>query len=159
MTPALRPALLITFAFVISAEGLAQDAPRCPVDPARTAVLPFEGTLLPGTEVRPAAAPTQDDIQAAECLLADRVAQWNAFESYSKDLTIHDTRDYYRQYCALQNAAGHRLLYLNAFCGTWHLSRWKAQWIMVEDGGTCYFQSLIDLTSRKVLMFSVNGVG
>lgn len=131
----------------------------CPVDPTKAAVLPFARTLLTEPDLRPAAAPSPNELQAAECLLDDRIAQWNAFESYSKDLIIRDTRDYYRQYCALQDADGHRLVYVNAFCGTWHLDRWKAQWVMVDDGGTCYFQALIDLTARKVRMFAVNGVG
>lgn len=137
----------------------AQDERQCPVDTNKVTYLPFERFLVPDLELRPAGRPTLNVLEEAECLIEDRIAQWNEFESYSKDLRIRDTRDYYRQCCLLQDRTGHQLVYVNAFCGQWQLDHWRRQWVVVEDGGTCYFQALVDLTSRKVLLFSVNGIG
>jgi len=64
--------------------------------------------------------------------------------------------EYKRQYFPGINDKGEKVVWVNCFC---HTSRdWKKQLIMVEDGGSCYFNVTINLTTGKYYHLRVNGV-
>jgi len=94
-----------------------------------------------------------------------KVRLWNSdsMQHYGSNDSIDLTR-YHRQYCALTNKEGHRLIYLNTACshagqqGTVRPENGHQEgWVMVADGGLCYFQALFDLTVDSMLVFMVNG--
>ncbi|MBP6389537.1 MAG: hypothetical protein KA175_03390 [Flavobacteriales bacterium] len=147
-------------------DNVAKDSNRCDVDTTDFSVLRYEHWLGLKDVMEDTIHPlTLRDFEEAECLLLETVQLWNSdsTQHYRSDDSIDLTR-YHRQYCPLTNKEDHRLVYLNAVCSrggqqepvepkTAH----QKGWIFVLDGGHCYFQALFDLTTGRVLSFTVNG--
>jgi hypothetical protein len=74
------------------------------------------------------------------------------------DLSGVDLDEDLRQYLGARDAKGHRLLYVNGFCQAYDID-WKHNWVSVEDGGPCFWQAIIDLTTGTVIRALVNGKG
>ena len=133
-----------------------KDTLLCAVDTNGFEILPYEQWLGLVDVTEDTLHPLSlQEFEKMECLLAKEVDSWNAdsIQHYPKDARI-DLKKYGRQYCALTNEQGHRIVLLNMFCRS--LSENKG-WVIVEDGGHCYFQTLFDLSIGSVLYLSVNG--
>ena len=63
---------------------------------------------------------------------------------------------YYRQYMGIQQVQGVKKIRGNFLCEV-DGNRWKEQWIMVKDGGDCYFNFSYEVEEKKIIEFSVNG--
>lgn len=72
------------------------------------------------------------------------------------DLLI-DLRYYRRQYIISMDKQRHKLVRVNAFCHSWDTDYWKTHEIVTHDGGKCYFNMLLDLTTNKIIYFKTNG--
>ena len=57
---------------------------------------------------------------------------------------------------AIFNHKGEKEVWINGFCNTWD-KNWKTEIILVHDGGNCYFNLKINLTSGECFEISVNG--
>ena len=68
--------------------------------------------------------------------------------------------NYRRQYLGFIDE-GHQRIYVNAFCQghTATDERWRTEFVLVQDGGSCYFQAVYDVESKHFIQLSVNGVG
>lgn len=66
-----------------------------------------------------------------------------------------DIKKYKRQYIPAINDNGEKLVWINCFCKHFDYD-WKNQVIMVVDGGNCYFQMKINLTTKKYYNFHNN---
>ncbi len=53
------------------------------------------------------------------------------------------------------NKSGAKVVFVNAFCII--PSNWLEEFILVKDGGKCYYQATINLPRRRFLSFSFNG--
>lgn len=131
----------------------------CPVDASKLVVLPpgDQVTWRQGLSVSeyPLA---QSDIEATECLLLLQVETWNKEMDEGGGGDHIEPSDYFRQYCVMRDGEGHRVVFLNAFCPPAAANAlWKQYWVEVDDGGSCYFQALFDLTTGRVVEFNVNG--
>lgn len=73
---------------------------------------------------------------------------WNNF--------IIDLQRYKRQYVATTNSKGEKEVWLNCFCGGGY-PNWKTDLVFVKDGGNCYFNLKINLTSGECYDLMVNG--
>lgn len=62
--------------------------------------------------------------------------------------------EYSRQYIGVTKN-GHKLIYLNAFCS--QIKGWHERFVMVLDGGSCYFQVYFDLAGQKFSELQYNG--
>ena len=141
----------------VSVDAPTKDSLLCAVDTSGFEILPYQRWIGFGDVVQDSLHPLElRDFEKVECLLVKELKAWNSdtIHHHYAEAPIELHR-YGRQYCALTNEQGHRLVYLNAFCRD-HGS--IQGWIVVEDGGHCYFQALFDLTSGSLLHFSVNGV-
>jgi hypothetical protein len=118
---------------------------RCPVDNDNYVV--FDDTAhyhwgeLKGAEPT---ALTHHIIEEAECLLHE-----------ADGIDEVDISSAIRQYQS-GTINGQHFLYVNASCGTMD-ERFRSDWYLVQDGGPCYWQALINLTTRKVEWLTVNG--
>lgn len=63
--------------------------------------------------------------------------------------------DYHRQYAGL-TVDGNPLIYGNFFCKEYKGS-WVTEWVMVIDGGDCYFQVLYNVKNDTFIRLLVNG--
>ena len=51
--------------------------------------------------------------------------------------------------------SGEKIIFVNAFCSV--PSNWLKEFVLVKDGGDCYYQAIINLRKRRFLSFSFNG--
>ena len=63
--------------------------------------------------------------------------------------------EYMRQYLGIVEG-GEEIIYANFFCAT-NGDTWRDQFVMVLDGGDCYFQIRYNPKTREFFNFSVNG--
>jgi hypothetical protein len=63
--------------------------------------------------------------------------------------------EYYRQYAGL-TVDGTPLIYGNFFCGEAQMD-WLTEWVIVLDGGDCYFQVLYNVKDGTFIRLQVNG--
>jgi len=73
------------------------------------------------------------------------------------DLYIIDPSYHKRQYVPSINDKGEKEVWVNCFCGHWD-SKWKENIVRVEDGGSCFFNVTVNLTTGKYYGLKINGV-
>ncbi|MEP4598013.1 MAG: hypothetical protein ABJZ92_17525 [Cyclobacteriaceae bacterium] len=83
--------------------------------------------------------------------------QFPNYQFYEEQFSIN-LQDYRRQYVIGTTPTGDKLLHINFFCGTEGFEYWKDDYVIVDDGGNCFFQVLINISKIELLEFSVNGV-
>jgi hypothetical protein len=68
---------------------------------------------------------------------------------------------YRRQYVPFIDTDGHRKVWINCFCSDFNFSYpfWKKSIVLVDDGGSCFFNVVINLTDNSFTNFEVNGNG
>jgi Cu2+-containing amine oxidase len=69
------------------------------------------------------------------------------------DLTQHK-----RQYVPSFNKNGEKQVWVNCFCSAMSVD-WKQTIVFVMDGGSCFFNLVINLSKKECLQLQVNGVG
>jgi hypothetical protein len=77
---------------------------------------------------------------------------------FKKNNFIIDLKRYKRQYIAITNSKDEREVWINCFCSDMSIN-WRKEIVEVEDGGNCYFNLKINLTTGKYYELRVNGVG
>ena len=63
---------------------------------------------------------------------------------------------YRRQYVAVLNPSGEKVVWINCFCTSMG-ERWKKEIMLVSDGGNCYFNLKVNLKTKKCYEMVVNG--
>jgi len=149
----------------------------CGVDNRHSTILAFGQTFWPDEyrgKITKAKVNTRQ-IEEAECLLRDSLLamnwhwtnEWDTLpphtadaEGYSlKEQGIREIFWHFRQYCGGHTAGGELLVFINAFCESSSHDDWRKAQIDVFDGGDCYWQAVINLSTRRVEYFEVNGDG
>lgn len=114
--------------------------------------------------------PTIQNYRSAETLLISEIKKQSLTE-ISNNLDTLSIRNYYRQYSFYTNENKDSMVHINALCYildspvdscgtiTFRPWNWKKEVIFVLDGGDCFWQTLINLTTKKIEYLSVNGVG
>jgi len=112
--------------------------------------------------------PTDTELRLAESILDLAIAETS--NSYWTILSTKTTKKYYRQYSFYIDQNGDKIIYINAFCrqferpvdssGVWIMKPydWKNEFLIVEDGGDCFWSIQINLTTMSYFDFYVNGV-
>ncbi|MDL2313262.1 hypothetical protein LJC68_10350, partial [Bacteroidales bacterium OttesenSCG-928-B11] len=113
---------------------------------------------------------TSDDLQKIETILTECLNDYNAEQEgkfreindkhpehkLNKKNFVIDLKRYKRQYVATENSKGEKEVWINCFCDTWG-KNWKTNLVFVKDGGNCYFNLKINLTTGESYEFMVNG--
>ena len=98
---------------------------------------------------------TQNDIVKIDTALVTAVATWN--RDLSKEFQIDlSGRNYMRQLVAVKNDKGQKEVWVNYFCSHVNVP-WKKQLLNVEDGGSCFFEFKLNLSTGVVYDFRANG--
>lgn len=70
---------------------------------------------------------------------------------------------YYRQYMPVVNKQGEKIVYINCFCKNLNTKMestyWRKELVQCSDGGSCFFELYINLSSKSYFDFRVNGLG
>ena len=62
-----------------------------------------------------------------------------------------------RQYIPVINEKGEKEVWINFFCDDWGNDYWKSDILIVHDGGNCYFNLKVNLTTESYSELSING--
>lgn len=100
----------------------------------------------------------QSEITQIEQILEKEMSQYNQkIQDNVPHAVIKSLSDYQYQYIPVINLEGEKVVWINAFCNAWHID-WKKDILYVNDGGSCYFQMKINISTGKIFDFMVNGV-
>jgi hypothetical protein len=91
--------------------------------------------------------PGIEDVLSAETALAEHLEA-------NPDLGVDALDTYARQYVGI--GEGEDVVSVNALCAVDDLD-WEDQFIVVADGGSCFWQATVDLPTAEVPTFTVNG--
>lgn len=140
------------------------------IDTSKIAILPFDETRYWVFKDSKPTDLTNDDLQKIETIINDCVNNYNQEQEKryieikvkkpenkldKKNFRI-DLTNYKRQYEAVINTKGEKEVWVNCFCRT-HNSNWKNERVIVKDGGNCYFNLKINLTTGQYYEIMVNG--
>ena len=113
--------------------------------------------------------PTDKDLNLVQEIL-DKAIDDKEFDFLKKPIK-KSIESYYRQYLPYVNKNGERLVEINAFCeileyppspengiNEWTKMDWHKEYVMVEDGGPCYWRITINIDTMEFKDLMVNGV-
>jgi hypothetical protein len=94
--------------------------------------------------------PTDQDIQNAIEILAK-------FLIGNKE--IRELQEYKIQFFGYKNENKEKIIWANYFCNEWSYTGvdWKTDLVSVDDGGNCYFNLKVNLDTKEIFDFMVNG--
>jgi len=104
---------------------------------------------------------TNHDIQIIEQLLANGIRLHNINTDSSKVYSGYiRSEKYKRQYVPYTGAKGEKKVFINCFCkGLNNFDYWKEKLVEVDDGGICFFNVTINLSTRNCGPLLINGPG
>lgn len=140
------------------------------VDLSNIAIIPLDTTNNWLFENVEATNLSDNELQQVEKLLVDCISNYNLEQEKQFEESVKTNPDYgfdkqdfiitleryKRQYIAMLNEKGEKVVWINCVCGSSNDS-WKKSIIMVLDGGNCYFNLKINLTTKEYFEFMVNG--
>lgn len=122
------------------------------VDTNNIAIIPIDTTDIyqPRFKNLRVAQLTTEDFRTVEILLT------KCLKNNDRDL---DLEKYKRQYVVYINLKGEKEVYVNCFCSGYdnEFNYWKKSLVQVLDGGECFFNVMINLTTHKYGHLYVNG--
>jgi hypothetical protein len=129
-------------------------------DTSKTAIIEFnKKSRWPFDSTFKAAALTQTELQTVDSFLVVCVANYNnSLDKDHKQWRIDFNKyNYRKQLMVVTNKSGQKEVWVNCFCWIDN-DKWKIKVLGVEDGGNCYFNFKINLTTGKYYDLGVNGV-
>jgi len=137
------------------------------VDTSNYAVIKFDSAkhkMYFDGQVQPAML-SSAELTKIDKIVTERILLYNKEgEQIAKDhgkqylSWINPTFKRYKQVIPVMNGNDQKEVWVNCFCHKpWNNYDWKTDIVMVLDGGNCYFQLKINLTTSTVVSFSVNG--
>jgi len=105
---------------------------------------------------------TDSDISQIEKLLDKKVAELNKkvkSKGVIKSDYIKNPSRFYKQFVAVINSKGEKEVWVNCFCSVENEPNWKTAIVGVLDGGSCYFNFKVNLTTNTLYDLTINGVG
>ena len=108
---------------------------------------------------------TPSDLNKKELIQIEKILQ-SAIEEHNKYF-INDNEGfkqwglelsrYKRQYVPVINQKGEKIIWINFFCQDSNSVNWKIDIPIVADGGNCYFNLKINLTTKQYSDLRING--
>lgn len=142
------------------------------IDTSKVVILPYDSTDIWIFKACTQAELTDEDFETIEVLLKKCIDDYNIeqmkkyeeiCEKYPNDKfdKLHfviDLTRYRRQCIAVNNQKGEKEVWINFFCRGGSIGeRWKTGIIIVHDGGNCFFNLKMNLTTEEYYDFMVNG--
>lgn len=139
------------------------------IDTSRFAILNHDSIRYKIFENGHATSLSQHDLREIERLLKECIDEYNEkqevffkerkFQNPEISINLNDfiidLKNYQRQYVAVKNEKGEKEVWVNCFCGSGTIPRKNP--VDVCDGGKCYFNLKINLTTRHHYELMVNG--
>ena len=90
-------------------------------------------------------------------LFNQSVADHNSKLTNKEHFIDLSSQKYKRQYVCVTNIWGQKEFYINCFCESSGFE-WKKSLMETDDGGSCYFNFKLNLSTKKYYDFFVNGI-
>jgi hypothetical protein len=149
--------LYLMIVLLVAIKGSFAQTASLSYDTSRIAIIPFEKSMnWIFTSGYKAAKLTQADILEIEEINNESIIDFNSKLSGNATAFYLKQSKYRRQYVCVINKKGQKEVFVNFFCSSFG-SDWKNEIIDVKDGGNCFFNFKLNLTTRKYYDFSVNG--
>jgi len=131
------------------------------LDTSIIAILPVDKTITWLFKDAKAMDLTDQDLSKVDQLLPSCINTHNAKQDSTKRFSeFIDLKKYKRQYIPFIDSNGEKKVYVNCFCILdWSFDYWKKTLVQVDDGGSCFFQLVINLTKLNYEQFLTNGYG
>lgn len=102
---------------------------------------------------------TKTDIIALDSITNSARLEYNSRLEKKHPLAIKNLKEYRRQFVAVTNIKGQKLVYVNCFRG-WQSfeKKWKTEILMVSDGGSNFFNLIVNLSNKTYYRLIVNGI-
>jgi hypothetical protein len=101
-----------------------------------------------------------DDVGQAAGAVAPYLTKM--IEPRGQEIILKDLGSYRAQFAGIIRN-GNRLIAANYFCRGTNDDRisktWQSHWVVVFDGGPCYFHFIFDPKGRSIREFVINGYG
>ena len=135
--------------------GQAPNTTQLNYDHSKIAIIPFSGKNNFETQFKNAepAFLTQPELDLLDKILQKTIAEYNTTDAYRGIINL---KEYKRQYMVIKNDQGEKKVWVNCFCDTLN-EYWKKQLVIVMDGGKCYFNLKVNLSTEKAYELVVNG--
>jgi len=155
---------------ITSSKNQEQQKETIHIDTSVIAILPYDTTQYRVFENSKPTELTNDDLLKIETVLNKCIIDYNPEQErqfkeindkhpeykLDKNNFIIELERYRRQYVAVINTKGEKEVWINCFCGAGS-QNWKTYLILVEDGGNCFFNLKINLTTGQYYELMVNG--
>lgn len=108
---------------------------------------------------------THDEIEHIELIIQDVVSsiidhhnseRKKYLSKFPDKKFLSEYAEYFRQYVPAINEYGEKVIWINFFCGKPKTDGWKNGIVDVRDGGDCYFNLKVNLTTQKYYDLSIN---
>ncbi|HWY34363.1 MAG TPA: hypothetical protein VNX68_06930 [Nitrosopumilaceae archaeon] len=127
-------------------------------DTLQYAVIKYKGGRYPNFDSAVPSDLSSIEIDTVFSLLKRAIVVHNR-TIHNKFYVVRDLEEYKFQFVPIVNVKGEKIVWINAFCGTFGANNWKKDIVLVMDGGNCYFQAKINLTTKSVFEIGTNGLG
>ncbi|WP_165389008.1 hypothetical protein [Aquimarina brevivitae] len=114
--------------------------------------------------------PSEQEITIAQDILSTAIK--DGIFDFLKKPVKESFHEYYKQYIPYLTKEGENVIEINAFCEIlelppaprststqWTTMDWKKEYVMVDDGGNCYWQITVSITKKTYKNLQVNGEG
>ena len=104
---------------------------------------------------------TNEEIQEIEILLLSCLKTHNITTDTNSMFSEYiELTKYKRQYVASINSKGEKKVFVNCFCSNdTDFINWEKELVLVDDGGLCFFNVTINLTTLTYEQLYINGFG
>jgi len=127
------------------------------IDTTFHTIIPFDTVTLGWVFEK--ARPTElsvADVAVADSIVEAAITEWNRSLDSEINLRVHPLNEYKRQLVAVINGKGEKEVWVNCFCNRdW--GRYREEVLVADDGGACYFNIKINLTTKTSYDLMVNG--
>ena len=155
--------LLTIIPFIAFGQYTSKQSSEVRFDTSNTAILEFKKPpVWIFDSAYKSAKLNQNDLSVIDGFLRKAVDDFNSWQeknnpnnAWKIDLKSHH---YNKQLVAVINEKGEKEVWVNCFC-TVDDASWKSELVIVVDGGTCFFNFKINLSTKAYYDFRVNSEG
>lgn len=144
--------IFLIFSITLSSFGQSKSVEKIKINKGKIALIEYDKNwIFPFKNAEPAQL-NDTDFKEIERLL---------IECISKSNELLPLKRYYRQYVVVRNENGEKEVYVNFMCELVSLdfADWKKELIDISDGGNCYFNVKINLSSKTYYNLIINMQG
>ncbi len=160
----------IVYSCSSNAESHLKNDEALTIDSSMIAIIPYQSNQDWLFKNAVASSINTSEIKEIDSILVSSINKYNAYQKKEMErivktqqkikMSLHDyiidIKNYKRQYVVVINKIGEKEVWINCFCDK-AKENWKSEIVSVRDGGKCYFNLKVNLSTKQYFEFYVNG--